>query len=615
MSSIANASARPLPTDDVLFELQRVESLLGGVGVFEIDFDSDRTRLSPGLCAILGLPLGTEMTFSQASILFDKRDRAAVKASVEAAAFSPERGKWSGTHRVLRADGAVRWVSIQGRRTYRETRYGPQPLRSVGLVIDVTDTRDDRELYESERRLRLALSAGRMGTFEVDIAATQALIDAQEARLLGLPEDTRVVSVEELRKRMPLEDLAVSDVKQKRLTEGAEPYHHEFRMRLPDGSERWLSTYADIRADRIIGVNFDVTSRKNAEAALADSEARVWIAATGAALGVFEWDPDTDHAIWENDRIYEIFGRSRADGPVSKRRFVNDYLHPDDVNAFEAAVRKAVQTRGTLHVICRITRTGGLRWLQIDGKFEAIAPDKPLRLIGVVADITSRKRLEARAERLSDQLLTIQEEERRSIAQELHDSTVQHLVAAGLLLTSLKARSSSDSTDSQNWDGLAASLDEAMKELRTFSYLMHPPAMLGQHLDHSLQQYVGGFAARTGIACKLRANSHVNKIALPLRRSVFRIVQEGLSNVYRHASASQASVEVRRNGSSLHVIVTDNGRGMHTRQGTHRAARPGVGIRGIRMRLHRHGGRLRISQLVTGGTRIHGVLPLAGRSK
>ena len=317
-----------------------------------------------------------------------------------------------------------------------------------------------------------------------------------------------------------------------------------------------------------------------------------------------------------NDRIYEIFGRSRADGPVSKRQFVADYLHRDDADAFEAAVGKAVRTRDALHVVCRFTRkAGGLRWLQIDGKFEATATDKPPRLVGVVADITSRKRLEARAERLSDRLLTIQEEERRSIAQELHDSTVQHLVAAALILTSLKAKSSSESTAPQDWDGLEASLEEAMKELRTFSYLMHPPALRGQHLDHSLQQYVDGFADRSGIACKLKVNSWVNEIALPLRRSMFRIVQEGLANVHRHASASKASVEIRRNGPLLHLIIIDNGRGMHTRQGTDRPARPGIGIRGIRVRLHRHGGRLRITQPVAGGTRIHAVLPLAARPK
>ena len=615
MSLLANACAGRGAVD-VFLELQSVEALLGGVGFYETDFDNNHTRFSPGLCAILGLAPGTEMSFSEASRLFDERDRAAVKASVEAAAFSPDQGKWSGVHRVLRADGAVRWVAVQGRRTYRETPYGPQPLRSIGLVMDITDTGDHNGLRESERRLRLALAAGRMGTFEVDIAATQALIDAQEARLLGLPAGTRIVSVEELRKRVPFEDLATSDVKQKRLTQGGEPYHHEFRLRLPDGSERWLSAYADVRSNRIFGVNFDVTQRKRAEAALANSEARVRIATSGAALGVFEWDPNTDHAVWENDRIYEIFGRSRADGPVSKRQFVTDYLHPDDADAFEVALERAMRTGGAFHAVCRITcKGGGLRWLQIDGKFEVTGTDKSPRLVGVIRDITSRKRLEARAERLSDRLLTIQEEERRSIAQELHDSTVQHLVASTLMLTSLRSKSASESIGHKDWDGVEAPLEEAMKELRTFSYLLHPPALRGPHLRHSLQQYIDGFADRSGIDCKFEVNSEIDMLSSPLRRSLFRIVQESLANVYRHASASRASVQIRRNGALLHVIITDNGVGMRTRQGMHRQTRPGVGLRGIRARLKKYGGRLRISQPVAGGTRIHAMLPAAAHSR
>ena len=193
-------------------------------------------------------------------------------------------------------------------------------MRSIGTVIDITHLKEtEAALRESELRLRFALDAAQMGTFDVDMAATQALIDVQEARLLGLPENTRVVSVDELRKRVPLEDLQTSDVKQKRLTGGGEAYHHEFRMHMPDGSERWLSAYADIRSDRIFGVNFDVTERKRSEAALQESAARLRIATSGAALGVFSGMQKSDHAVWENDRLSEIFGRSRTDGPLSKQ--------------------------------------------------------------------------------------------------------------------------------------------------------------------------------------------------------------------------------------------------------------------------------------------------------
>ena len=291
------------------------------------------------------------MTYAEASQLFDERDRAAVNASLEAARDSADEGEWSGVHRVLRADGTVRWVSITGRRYYRDTTNGRQPIRSIGTVIDVTQLKEAEDaLRQSELRLRLALDAAQMGTFEVDIAGSEAIIDAQEARLLGLPEETRVVSTDELRARVALDDLRASDAKKERLQRHHEAYHHEFRFRMPDGSERWLSAYAAIRAGRIFGVNFDVTERKRAEAALRESEARLQIATSGAALGVFERDVKTNRTVWVNDRMYEIFGRTREDGSLTKQQFVGDFLHPDDAYAFEAALQEALRTGGNFHI-------------------------------------------------------------------------------------------------------------------------------------------------------------------------------------------------------------------------------------------------------------------------
>jgi PAS domain-containing protein len=228
-----------------------------------------------------------------------------------------------------------------------------------------------------------------MGTFEADMAATEARIDVQEARLLGLPETTQVVPVEELRNRIPFEDLRASDAKQERMNAG-EAYHHEFRLLMPDGSVRWLSGHADIRANRIFGVNFDFTRRKLAEEALAQSEARLRTATNAAALGVFEWDPVADETFWGNDRIHKIFGRTLADGPLSRAQFVADYLHPSDRAEFDTAVEKAIQARGRLHVTCRIKRRrGGQRWLQIEAKYETATNERPARFVGVVANITT----------------------------------------------------------------------------------------------------------------------------------------------------------------------------------------------------------------------------------
>jgi PAS domain S-box-containing protein len=593
-------------------ELLHLAVNVGGIGIYETDFECNHTRFSPVLCAILGLPVGTEMSFARASQLFDQRDRAAVQASLEFASKAGERGKWSGVHRVVRVDGAVRWVSIQGQRIYRKTRNGLKPVRSIGTVIDITHLKEtDAALRESELRLRLALDAAQMGTFEADIAASQARIDAQEARLLGLPEETRAISVDELRKRVPFEDLEASDVKQRRLTEDGEAYHHEFRLRLPDGSERWLSAHADVRSNRIFGVNFDITDRKRAEAVLRESEARLRVATNGAALGVFEWDAQTDRAVWENDRMYEIFGRSRADGALSKQQFVDSYLHPGDTVAFEAALTKAIQTGGTFHIVCRIRQKDrSRRWLQIDGKFEMEATGGARRLIGVVADITARKASERKAQRLSRRLATIQEEERRRITQELHDSTVQHIVAASLILMRLRPRTPLQGEEERLWNDVDTSLDEAAKELRTLSYLMHPPALNNRTLSSALQQYLDGFGSRSGLDIRLRSNSKVDSLPLPIQRSLFRIVQEALANVHKHATASHVSVELRWIGQRLHLIISDDGRGMKSVA----AFRRGVGLRGIRARLKELGDDFRIIRTKKQGTRMHAVLTVSDAS-
>lgn len=591
-------------------DLLRLAVQVGSIGIYDTDLQRKRTRFSPELCAILALPIGTELDYEEASRLIDERDRAAVAASVEAAQNLADNGKWSAECRVRRADGAVRWVCIHGRRFYRNTSTGRRPVRSIGTVIDITHLKEiEAALSESERRLRLALDAARMGTFEADMAASEARIDQQEARLLGLPDDTRVISAEELRRRIPLEDLQASDAKKERLTLHHEAYHHEFRMTMPDGTSHWLSAYADIRAGRIFGVNFDVTARKIAEAALRESEARLRVATAGAALGVFEWDPQTDRVIWENDRMYEIFGLSRSDPPVSKRAFVEAYLCAADARAFEGALKQAVRTRGKFRTVCRIKRRGGSRrWLQIDGRCERTGAGEPGRLIGVVCDISARKRLETRSQRLSERFLTVQEDERRNIAQELHDSTVQHLVAASLTLMNLRH---SKNAQPRLWDDLDASLGQAIKELRTFSYLLVPPTLRVHGLHRSLRQYVDGFADRSDLTVKLRIASIPDKLPLQSQRVIFRIVQEALANVYRHASASEVSVELRRFASWLHLIITDDGLGINAKSRAcgYRRPRSGVGIRGMRMRLNQIGGRLRIRQPTKGGTRVHAVLP------
>lgn len=590
-------------------ELLRLAVQVGGIGIYEADFEQSRTRFSPELCAILGLQAGTEMDYADASRLVDCRDRAAVNALMEQARDAPTEGAWNCIHRILRPDGTVRWVSVNGRRYYRNTPNGREPVRAIGTVVDVTGVKEAEDaLRQSELRLRLALDAAQMGTFEADIAGTEALIDAQEARLLGLPEDTQVVSTDELRARIPFDDLQASDAKKTRLHLNNEGYHHEFRLLMPDGSERWLSAYAAIRSNRILGVNFDVTSRKRAEIALRDSETRLQIATSGAALGVFERDLKADRTVWVNERMYEIFGRTLREGGLTRQQFVKDYLHPDDLHAFEAALKDAQHNGGRLHAICRIRQKGGVqRWLQIDGKYDYSDTGEPLRLVGVVADITERKALEQEAMALSERLITLQEEERQRITKQLHDSTSQHLVAASLNLMCLRTKVDPGSAAAALCDEVEASIQTALKELRTFSYLMHPLGLQADGLRLTIRRYLDGYAEHAGLTVKLRSNRKFDEQPLGMQRTLFRIVQEALANVHRHASASHVSVELRWISGRLHLVIRDNGQGFRSEVQERNPRHPGIGLLGIRTRARRFGGEFRIRS-GPHGTSLHVVV-------
>jgi len=157
-------------------ELLRLAVQVGGIGIYETDFEQDRTRFSPELCTILGLSAGTEMTYAEASRVFDERDRAAVTASAEAADNLADEGKWGGVYRIVHPDGAVRWVSIEGRRHYRDTADGRRAVRSVGTVIDVTHLKEtETALRESDSRLRIATNAAALGVFERDVKADRTV--------------------------------------------------------------------------------------------------------------------------------------------------------------------------------------------------------------------------------------------------------------------------------------------------------------------------------------------------------------------------------------------------------------------------------------------------------
>jgi signal transduction histidine kinase len=211
---------------------------------------------------------------------------------------------------------------------------------------------------------------------------------------------------------------------------------------------------------------------------------------------------------------------------------------------------------------------------------------------------------------LSQKLNNIQEEERQRIACELHDSTSQHLTAVSLNMISLRHQLKHETAPHPLLDDIERSVDEAQKEIRVFSYLLHPPYLDRDGLRATLLRFVDGFSHRTTLAADVQIGADVDGTSFALQRSILRIIQEALANVHRHANAKNVTVNLRVRQDHLVLLVADNGRGIKA-SNYRRNDRPrGLGLSGMRTRVRQFGGKLTIR---TGpkGTQIRARIPLA----
>lgn len=220
-------------------------------------------------------------------------------------------------------------------------------------------------------------------------------------------------------------------------------------------------------------------------------------------------------------------------------------------------------------------------------------------------EIAERKQAEKEVQDLSRRMMRVQEEERRNLARELHDGATQNMVALSLNMAQIRgARADAPAT--------AAMVDECMRlvedctnELRTISYLLHPPLLEELGLGRTLRGYVEGFGRRSGIAVTMTAPGDLEGLGFDVELAVFRIVQEALSNIHRHSHSSTAHIQLIRQDAALGLEISDQGRGIPPGKDM-----SGVGIAAMRERVRLLRGRLDIKTGST-GTTITISLPLA----
>jgi two-component system, NarL family, sensor kinase len=249
--------------------------------------------------------------------------------------------------------------------------------------------------------------------------------------------------------------------------------------------------------------------------------------------------------------------------------------------------------------------------------------DADVHKVGVVATeltelVEANEALKSNEEslrQLSARLLQLQDEERRHIARDLHDVTGQKLAVQSMALAGVLSRNTNLDADSQR--AISESLawnKEVAAEIRTLSYLLHPPLLDELGLSSAVRWYIAGFTNRTGIVVEIDIPPDLQRLSPEAEVAIFRVLQESLTNVHRYAESSKASIRMKATADEIKIEIEDFGKGMKTSNANSKyvpEVRLGVGIQGMTERMRQLGGKLEITSRPTHGTLVAATIPLS----
>jgi PAS domain S-box-containing protein len=403
-----------------------------------------------------------------------------------------------------------------------------------------------------------------------------------------------------------------------------------------DGKRRHMETHAaPLRnPDETIvqlAVTADISERKQAEELLRRSEERFRALVNASSDVVYRMSPD-----WSEMR--QLDGRGFiADTGKPRKDWVNEYIHPDDQPIVLRTIREAVRTKRMFELEHRVRRTDGtLGWTYSRAVPLLNVSGEILEWFGAASDFTARKEAEenfrklaqtldaevrARTRELEEQsnqvrelswrLLTTQDEERRHIARELHDSAGQTLTVLGISLAQLVQKTGRNAPEfATEAEQIQETVQQLHREIRTTSYLLHPPLLDENGLYSAISWYVQGLQERSGVEVQLNISKEFGRLPREMELVIFRLVQECLTNIHRHSESETASIRISRELNQITLDIRDQGKGMPpARLAEIQSGRSGVGIGGMRERLRQFEGTMNIES-DSSGTRVFASIPL-----
>jgi PAS domain S-box-containing protein len=486
----------------------------------------------------------------------------------------------------------------------------------LSLAIDITERKQaEAALRESEVRFRIIFEEGAFGITLRDGQGQLIACNPAYLAMLGYTE-------EELKAKSFTEIFHPDDLKatmalfQDMFSGKHERGQMETRYRQKNGQYLWGQvTYSVVRGPQgeplySVGMVEDITSRKLAEEALQESEIFLKETQRIAHLGGWKTNPDTDYLKW-TDGVYEIIKapRNYKPGLAEGLKF---YL-PQYIPVLKERLSKCLATSEPFTVECQVqTTTGKILWAEVRGHRTLVAEGEA-HVIGTVQDITQRKVAEENINFLTHELMRIQEQERHKISLELHDTVAQELASIKINLEILRENlwEAPDEQVCAQFAVILGKLKNSLNSIRTLAYNLRPPDVEHLGLAQAIRTQCEEVACKTGLHIDFKT-AGIKAIHLDYDTAInlYRIVQEGLSNVWRHARAKEVSIRLIASYPKIILRLEDDGKGFEVAEKLALSTLDrGMGLLGMKARVAFLGGKMWIESQQKKGTKIKIEIP------